>query len=178
MIMSRDRKADAARRYFMMPNEIFRLGLNGGEILVYACLLYFEDRKTYSCYPSFRTIGETIGMSKNTVRKYVTGLEKKRLITTEPTRVTLKNGRKRNGNLLYHIRPIEEAAEYYDALQMKKLTEQSAKARARKLLEEYDRKHPKQNGSRNFSAEHSSRIPGTPGTFSAKCSEKSTGSKE
>ena len=38
-------------------------------------------------------------MSKNTVRKYVKELEAAGLIETEHTTVTLKYGRKRNGNL-------------------------------------------------------------------------------
>ena len=43
------------------------MDLSGGEIMLYACLLYYEDRRTHTCYPSFREIGERIGMSKNTV---------------------------------------------------------------------------------------------------------------
>lgn len=73
-----------------------------GEIATYAYLMYCEDRKTYQCYPSFETIGEAIGRGKNSVMKYVHGLEAKRLIYTEPTSITTKDGRKRNGSLLYH----------------------------------------------------------------------------
>ena len=52
-------------------------------------------------------------MSKNTVRKYVAGLEEKHLITTEPTKIRTKYGRVHNGNLLYTIHPIQEAINYY-----------------------------------------------------------------
>ncbi len=48
-------------------------------------------------------------MSKNTVRKYVAALENKKLIATEYTSVFTKEGLKQNGNLLYTIRPIQEA---------------------------------------------------------------------
>lgn len=72
-------------RFFPLPNSIFHLGLEGGEILVYAYLMYCEDRKTYKCHPSYSTIGEAVGMSVNTVKKYVEGLESKHLFTTEPT---------------------------------------------------------------------------------------------
>ena len=41
--------------------------------------------KTYQCYPSYKTIGHAIGMSENTVAKYVRQLEEKGLIYTEPT---------------------------------------------------------------------------------------------
>lgn len=62
-------KRDAVKNYFPMPNEIFALGLEGGEILVYTYLMCREDRKTFKCYPSYKTIGEAVGMSKNTVKK-------------------------------------------------------------------------------------------------------------
>ncbi len=102
----------AKRNYFPLPNEIFTLGLSTGEIATYAYLMRCEDRETYQCYPSFETIGEAIGKTKNTVMKYVRGLEEKHLIYTEPTTVWGEGGRKRNGNLLFTIRPIEEAKRY------------------------------------------------------------------
>lgn len=77
-----------------------------------------EDRETYQCYPSMATIGDAIGVTKNTVMKYVRGLEEKQLIYTEPTTVWGKGGKKRNGNLLFTIRPIEEAKRYHVEQQM------------------------------------------------------------
>ena len=41
-----------------------------------------------------------------------TKLEDKRLIDTEPTKIKIKAGLVRNGNLLYTIRPIQEAVNY------------------------------------------------------------------
>ena len=107
--------------YFPMPNEIFYLGLNYGEIAVYAYLMSCEDRETYQCYPSYNTIGKALKMSKKTVMKYVKSLEDKCLITTEHTTVTLKSGQKQNGNLRYTIRPIKEAKDYFYRRQMMKL---------------------------------------------------------
>ena len=74
--------------YFPMPNEIFCLGLNSGEIAVYSYLMSCENRETYQCYPSYNTIGNALKMSKKTVMKYVKSLEDKCLITTEHTTVT------------------------------------------------------------------------------------------
>ena len=75
---------------------------------------FCEDRNTYQCWPSFKTIGKATRMSTNTVRKYVRMPEDRGLITTEPTRITTKGGQKRNGNLLFTIRPIQEAvAQFY-----------------------------------------------------------------
>ncbi|MBQ2786145.1 MAG: helix-turn-helix domain-containing protein [Oscillospiraceae bacterium] len=121
----------AKRNYFPLPNEIFSLGLSTGEIATYAYLMRCEDRETYQCYPSYETIGEAIGKTKNTVMKYVHGLEEKHLIYTEPTTVWGKGGLKRNGNLCFTIRPIEEAKRYHVEQQMrenerKKLEEQVA----------------------------------------------------
>ena len=89
--------------FFLLPNEIFTLGLSAGEIAVYAYLIFCEDRETHLCYPSFRKIGQCTGMSPNTVRKYITQLEDKRLIETLPTTVWTLDGTARNGTLLYTI---------------------------------------------------------------------------
>ena len=48
-------KRDPIKNYFPLPNEIFVLGLNAGEIAVYAYLLFCENRKTFQCWPSCRS---------------------------------------------------------------------------------------------------------------------------
>ena len=98
--------------YFLLPNEIFTLGLSPGELSVYAYLIFCEDRETHQCWPSTGRICQYTGMSANTVAKYIRQLEEKRLIDTEPTKVKTKAGLVRNGNLRYTIRPIQEAMEY------------------------------------------------------------------
>ena len=101
--------------YFFLPNEIFLLGLSPGELAVYSFLKRCENRKTHQCWPSYRTIGQAVGMSENTVRKYTLCLEERGLISTEPTEITTRAGQKRNGNLLYTLRPIQEVIdEHYD----------------------------------------------------------------
>ena len=127
----------------MLPNEIFNLKLCSGEIAVYAYLLYCENRKTFSCYPSHKTIGKAIGMSRNTVKKYVDSLIEKHLITTEPTSVITQKGEKHNGNLRYTIRPIGEVLEQYYERQLIRLHEDTQRQAALKKLAEYDRKHEK-----------------------------------
>ena len=131
-------------RRYSIPNEIMILGLSAGALAVYNYLLYVEDRKTYQCYPSYKTIGKALKIkSKGTVAKYVRELEDKCLIYTEPTEVILKDGKKRNGNLKYTIRPIQDALEHYHHEQMKNVNEVAARAKAQKMLDEYNRKHPK-----------------------------------
>ncbi|MDD2362875.1 MAG: helix-turn-helix domain-containing protein [Oscillospiraceae bacterium] len=134
-------KRDPIKNYFPLPNEIFCLGLFPGEISVYSYLLYCEDRKTFQCYPSYRTIGNALKISKNTVRKYVSGLEEKGLITTEPTKIIKSNGMKYNGNLMYTIRSIEEAKDKYLQSQLGQAELAMAQANAKRQLEEYDRKN-------------------------------------
>ena len=113
-------KRDPIKNYFPVPNEVFLLGLSPRELAVYSYLLFCEDRNTYQCWPSFKTIGKATGMSINTVRKYVRMLEERGLITTEPTNITTRAGQKRNGNLLFTIRPIQEAVEQFYQQQMGK----------------------------------------------------------
>ena len=113
-------KRSAEKNYFMVPNEIFSIGLDYREISLYIYLLRCENRKTYQCYPSYKAIGHAIGMSENTVAKYVRQLEEKGLIHTERTSIVLKNGRKRNGSLLYTILPPEQAVEQFNRQQLAK----------------------------------------------------------
>ena len=132
------------RNQFIMPNQIMQLDLNATALAIYFYLRYIEDRKTYQCYPSYRTIGKALNIkSITTVAKYVRELEDKCLLYTEPTEVILKNGKKQNGNLKYTIRPIQDAVEYFHQQQMKKFQEDLAREKAQKMLEEYDKKHSK-----------------------------------
>ena len=132
------------RNQFIIPNQIMQLDLNATALAIYFYLRYIEDRKTYQCYPSYRTIGKALNIkSITTVAKYVRELEDKCLIYTEPTEIILKNGKKQNGNLKYTIRPIQDAVEYFHQQQMKKFQEDLAREKAQKMLEEYEKKHPK-----------------------------------
>ena len=106
-------KRDPIKNYFQLPNEIFLLGLSPGALAVYSYLLCCENRETYQCWPSYKTIGNAVRMSTNTVRKYVCELEERQLISTENTSVTTKAGLKRNANLLYTIRPIQLALDQF-----------------------------------------------------------------
>ena len=131
-------KRDAVKHYFPLPNEIFNLDLSSGEIAVYSFLMRCEDRKTFQCHPSYKTIGKALKMSQNTVRKYITGLIDKKLITAEPTKILSIDGRKRNGSLLYTILPIEEAVRKNYEMQMQKNAEIIAAEQFQKRINEQD----------------------------------------
>lgn len=124
--------------YFPLPNCIFQLGLSPPEIAIYAYLMRREDRESYQCRVSFKTIGAAVGIkSKDTVMKYVRRLEEKGLIYTEPTSYITTTGLPANGSLLYTLRPIQEAKENYK----QKLMEENEKEFARMKLRQAEEKN-------------------------------------
>ena len=128
-------KQPTAKRFFPLPNEIFSLGLSSGALAVYSYLLYCEDRKTYQCYPSYTSIGKSVSMSVNMVRKYVAELEEQGLVVTEPTSIMTKDGRRRNGSLRYTILPIQNAVDLHNQHQLRQLEETTERMRVAKELE-------------------------------------------
>lgn len=64
----------------MLPNAVFDLKLSVYELAIYAYLLRIEDRRTYQYVASYPTISRRLGISVNTVAKYVAKLEEKGLI--------------------------------------------------------------------------------------------------
>lgn len=66
--------------------EIFLLGLSPGELAVYCYLRWRENQKTHWCWPSYKTIGEAVGMCENAVSKYIQKLIERGLIAVEPTK--------------------------------------------------------------------------------------------
>ena len=118
---------DSVKDYFPLPKEIFSLGLSAAEIAIYAYLLFCEDRQTFQCWPSYRKIGDAVGLSPNTIHKHIRSLEERDLLVTEPTTVATKDGCKRNGNLLFTIRPIQAALQQDYDRQLRKLDEDAAR---------------------------------------------------
>ena len=140
-------KREATKYYYLVPNEVFNLGLSSHEIAVYNYLLRCEDRRTYQCHPSYRTIGRAVQLSENTVRKYVAGLEEKGLIRTEPSTIITKDGRVRNGSLIYNIRPIQEALEQNYQRQFQRTERDMERAMAEKRLAELNRQSKKEESA-------------------------------
>ena len=128
-------KRDAVKNYFPLPNEIFCLDLSAGEIAVYAYLMFCEDRKTFQCHPSYKTISYSVFFSKNTEKKHNNGQTAKQRSTTEPTTVITKKGQKHNGTLLYTIRPIQEAVEYRYQQQLAHFQEEMYRQKALARIE-------------------------------------------
>ena len=127
--MSRRQKYDYLKNTFPLPNEIFLLGLCPGELAVYAFLRQCENRKTHQCWPSYKTIGNAVNLSENTVRKHVCSLVDKGLIQTESTSIMTKDGIKRNGNLLYTIPPFQPILDNHYRQQLEKAKRNTARTR-------------------------------------------------
>ena len=124
---------DAKKNYFPLPNEIFDFGLSSTAIALYAYLMKLENRKTYDCFPAYKTIAKAIGVkSKVTIAKYVSELEEKQLIRTEQRTVPVDIGIVRKSTLRYNIRPIQEAIDLQNERQMAKLEQQIAIEKAAK----------------------------------------------
>ena len=121
-------------KFFSLPDEVFHLNLGCAAIAIYAFLLYRENRKTYRCTPSYKTIGQAIGASNNTVRKHVLELEEAGLISTDRTVVIDASGKKRNGNLRYTIHPIQNAVELHHQRQLAALDAAVEQQRVKKRL--------------------------------------------
>ena len=142
-MFSLNKKREPSENYFPVHNRIFDLGLCAEEIAIYLYLVRCEDKKTFTCYPSHATIGESIGRSANTVAKYVSNLKKKRFISTVKTKIRAKSGRVYNGSLCYTIRPIKDAIDYYDEQQMLRLQAEAMLRHAEKIADKSVKKRKK-----------------------------------
>ena len=129
-------KKDTIKNFFPVPNAVFDLGLHHMEINIYAYLLRIEDRRTYQCHPSYATIGKAVGMSNNTVRKYVQELEERGLIRTERTSIITRDGRKQNGSLLYTILPIQFSIDQFYQRQMDAVDRAKERQRVARRMEQ------------------------------------------
>ncbi|QNL45805.1 helix-turn-helix domain-containing protein [Oscillibacter hominis] len=129
------------KNFFLLPNAIFELQLNKYEFHIYAYLIRTEDRRTYQCIVSYPTIAGALGISVNTVAKYVRTLEERGLIRTERTEIVTRDGRKRNGCLRYHILPMQNALDRHHERRLAELelvtAQQKANAKAEKLGVEF-----------------------------------------
>ena len=105
---------------FPLPNDVFRLGLKSGELLVYIYLQYQKGVRSDQCWPSYATIGAAVGMTRKTVQKHIGALINKGLVRAEYTQVFV-HGQKVNGNLLYTLKPIEQVFREREKAQLDKL---------------------------------------------------------
>ena len=128
--------------FFSLPNEIFLLGLSPGELAVYCYLRRCENQKTHQCWPSYKTIGDAVGMCENTVSKYIQKLSERGLIAVEPTKVTTKTGATRNGTLRFTLLPTQNViAQHYEE-KLQELELAMEQQRVQELLEQQTKRNP------------------------------------
>ena len=128
--------------FFSLPNEIFLLGLSSGELAVYCYLRRCENQKTHQCWPSYKTIGDAVGMCENTVSKYIQKLIERGLIAVEPTKVTTKAGVTRNGTLRFTLLPPQNViAQHYEE-KLQELELAMEQQRVQELLEQQAKNAP------------------------------------
>ena len=128
-------KKDSVSNYFPVANAVFDLELHHIEIDIYAYLMRIENRRTYQCLASYPTIAKKLGLSVNTVAKYVAALEEHGLIRTERTEIVTRDGLKRNGCLKYTILPIQNAIDIYHERQLAELQRTADIQKAQALAE-------------------------------------------
>lgn len=121
------------RIFFSIPDEVFHLGLGYGALTVYAYLLYCEDRRTHQCHPSYTTISSAVGLAVNTVTKHINKLAERQYITVERTSYMDAKGMKWNGNNLYTILPIQQAADAFYRRQLERLEQVAVQQRVAHL---------------------------------------------
>lgn len=68
------------KNFFIVPNQIFELGLKPKEFVVYCCLLRHSDKNNDNCFPSRRLIADECSMDKKTVDSALKELEARGLI--------------------------------------------------------------------------------------------------
>ena len=127
-------RAESREKFFLMPDDLFKLDLCAGEIAVYAYLRWGINNHTFQCWPSYTTIGKAVKFSKNTVKKYVDSLTEKGLIVTEHTSRFTDDGLKFNGNLCYTLPPFRIAVQNFYDRQMAELERTSERSKVQKAL--------------------------------------------
>ena len=129
------------KKFFTLPNEVFLLRLPPSAFMVYAYLLLIENRQTHTCHPSYNTIADATGMSKNTVIKSIGAPLEMGLIAVEPSSYFDKHGLKWKGNNLYTILPVGAAADAFYRRQLHQLELDAERRRVLRRQAEYDRRH-------------------------------------
>ena len=122
--------------FFEMPSAVFQMDLTTDEMATYAYLRYRKNNRTHKCWPSYKTIGEAIGRSRKSVAKYVSALEEKGLISTEPTEMITKKGVPLNGNLMYTVMPVRHAIAQFNRRLIRRAEVENERRRVQAVLNE------------------------------------------
>ena len=90
-----------------MPHRIFELGLTPIQFTVYSYLVSCTGQNAV-CWPSYKTISEACGISRNAAIQAIESLIQKRLIDKIPTTRRNVHGHARTSNNEYRIHDLSE----------------------------------------------------------------------
>ena len=93
--------------YYRMPHRIFQLGLTPIQFTVYSYLVACLGQREV-CGPSYKTMAESCGISRNAAIQAIDILIQKRLIDKIPTTRRNAHGRTHTGNNEYRIHDLSE----------------------------------------------------------------------
>ena len=82
-----------SKMFLKVDKDLFKLGLNPTEILIYAQVIEFNTN-TQDCFMSDKAFAEMLGVSDKTVSRALSSLEEKDLIKRETKNV--RNGKERH----------------------------------------------------------------------------------
>lgn len=91
--------------YYRMPHRIFQLGLAPIPFTVYSYLVSCLGQRDV-CWPSYKTIAENCGISRNAAIQAIDTLIQKRLIDKIPTTRRNAHGHARTSNNEYRIHDL------------------------------------------------------------------------
>mgnify|MGYP002750688306 CR=1 FL=1 len=80
------------RDVFFLPNELFQLGLDYGELAVCSFLKRCKNRKTHQCWPSIKTIALHCNCSENAAQNAVRQLVERGFICKVATKQVRRDG--------------------------------------------------------------------------------------
>lgn len=96
------------KNFYMMPNEVFNLGLDPYEFMILSYLVRRMNSES-ECWPSFKTMSEDLGISISTLEKRIPKMEKRGLISV---RKHTTEGKHQNN--VYTIYSLENPEIYRD----------------------------------------------------------------
>ena len=59
------------KNVFIISNYVMQLDISATALAIYFYLMYIEDRKTYQCYPSYKTIGKALKIKSKGTRTHL-----------------------------------------------------------------------------------------------------------
>ena len=96
--MTNDKQVFMTVPYFQVPNDVFEIGLNKHEILVYTYLARCSNQGSHA-FPSYNTIAKKCSMSRRTAISSIQSLEEKGLLTKQQRFRDYGSTREHNSNI-------------------------------------------------------------------------------